>query len=137
VSSERGPAQPSVNHKSKPGKKHRGRRRSVPQRTCIGCRAVRSKRDLLRVVRIPDGTVEIDSTGRRPGRGAYLCQHKSCWEKALKRRSLDRALKTTLDSHTRAALARYAETLPERPEIVPGVSGEEKPLTNLDGEETL
>ena len=49
------------------------RRKRIPQRTCVGCRDVGDKRQLVRLVRTPGGTVEIDDTGKRPGRGAYLC----------------------------------------------------------------
>ena len=56
--------------------------RPTPTRSCIACRTARPKRDLLRVVRAPDGTVAIDPTGRAPGRGAYLCRDASCWDAA-------------------------------------------------------
>jgi predicted RNA-binding protein YlxR (DUF448 family) len=79
---------------------------------------------MVRVVRTPEGTIEVDPTGKRPGRGAYLCQRKSCWERALKRRSLDHALKTELDDATRAALLAYAQSLPEDEDENPTVSEE-------------
>jgi predicted RNA-binding protein YlxR (DUF448 family) len=69
---------------------------------------------MVRVVRTPEGTVEIDPSNKRAGRGAYLCRRKSCWETALKRHSLDRALKTTLDDATQAALIAYAARLRAR-----------------------
>lgn len=93
--------------------KRKGRSKIVPQRTCIGCRAVHPKREMVRVVRTPEGTVEIDLGGKQSGRGAYLCRQKSCWETALKRRSFNHALKTNLDDATRAALTTYAQTLSE------------------------
>lgn len=65
----------------------------VPQRTCIGCRRVRPKRELLRIVRTPEGEILFDPTGRRAGRGAYLCPSASCLDRALKARELGRALK--------------------------------------------
>ena len=80
---------------------------------------------MLRVVRTPKGTVEIDTGGKQAGRGAYLCQKRNCWEIALKRRSLNHALKTTLDDTTRAALAAYAQTLPESLEIAAPILGHE------------
>jgi predicted RNA-binding protein YlxR (DUF448 family) len=79
----------------------------------VGCRTVYPKREMTRVVRTSADTIEIDPSGKRAGRGAYLCQRRSCWEQALKRRSLERALKTTLDAAALAMLAAYAETLPE------------------------
>jgi len=81
---------------------------------------------MVRVVRTPDNTVEIDASGKRAGRGAYICQQRSCWETALKRRSLERALKITLDDNAKAALADYVRTLPDDAEIVSPVSGQEK-----------
>src|SRR5215469_671186 len=70
--------------------------RHVPQRTCVACRQVRPKRELIRVVRTPDGHVELDPTGKRSGRGAYLCARRSCWELALKKGRLEHELETTL-----------------------------------------
>src|SRR4051812_47294561 len=74
------------------------RPKHIPQRTCIACRTVESKRGLVRVVRTPAGTVEIDPTGKKSGRGAYVCRSRSCWEKALKGKALETALKTTLSA---------------------------------------
>jgi predicted RNA-binding protein YlxR (DUF448 family) len=85
----------------------------MPQRTCIACREVLSKRTLVRLVRTKDGT-EIDPTGKRPGRGAYLHDRRSCWETALKDETiLERALKTTLTPEERERLRAYSLTLPE------------------------
>ncbi len=65
----------------------------------------------MRLVLTPEGKVEVDPGGKRPGRGAYLCRQKRCWEIAIERRSLDRALKTHLDDETRSMLATWAEKL--------------------------
>lgn len=67
-------------------------KKHIPQRTCVACREVNDKKALIRVVKTPEG-VCIDPTGRMPGRGAYLHDTKECWEKALKRGALTRALK--------------------------------------------
>ena len=73
---------------------HRGSRpRHVPQRTCIACRQTGAKRGLVRIVRGVDGSVAIDPSGKRSGRGAYLCHSPACWHTALKRDMLARALK--------------------------------------------
>jgi uncharacterized protein len=69
------------------------RPRHVPQRTCVACRQTSAKRQLVRVVRGVDGSVAIDPTGKRSGRGAYLCDAAECWQTALKRGILVRALK--------------------------------------------
>jgi hypothetical protein len=92
-----------------------GRRSSkhVPERTCIGCRTKRPKRELVRVVRSAEGHIVIDETGKYPGRGAYLCRRRDCWALALKRASLNRALRTTLSSEDIATLYEFSASLPE------------------------
>ena len=100
------------------------RRKHVPQRTCVTCRQVRNKRDLVRIVRTADAGVVVDPTGKRAGRGAYLCRARACWETALAPRSrlLDHALKTTLSDAERAALRAFAQSLPTRVEGEEGVA---------------
>ena len=85
--------------------------RHVPQRTCVACRATSAKREFVRLVRTPEGAVEIDPSGRRNGRGAYLCADRACWENALKKDGLGRALRTTITAPVRAALLQHAERL--------------------------
>jgi uncharacterized protein len=80
--------------------------RLAPQRTCVACRTTRAKRDLVRIVRAPDGGVSIDSSGRASGRGAYLCADGSCWTVALKKSSIERALSASLPAELRAQLAQ-------------------------------
>ena len=77
-----------------------------PTRTCVACRTERQKRDLVRVVRSPDGTVMLDLSGRLPGRGAYLCADGSCWKAAVRKRSIERALDVTLPPELVARLAQ-------------------------------
>ncbi len=84
---------------------------SVPQRTCVACRQVLAKRQLVRIVRTPSGRVELDATGKGAGRGAYLCPRRSCWEEAVRRRRLQRALKTPLAEEDAAALRDFANSL--------------------------
>ena len=79
--------------------------RPVPLRTCVACRTERPKRELVRVVRTPDGSVALDPTGRLAGRGAYLCADGACWSAALKKHSLERALEASLPSELRDTLA--------------------------------
>ena len=71
-------------------------RRPDPVRTCVACRQSGAKRDLVRVVRRPGGGLEVDRRGKAPGRGAYVHADPSCWEVALKRGALARALRTGL-----------------------------------------
>ena len=67
-------------------------RRKIPQRRCVGCQGTFDKRDLLRVVRTPDGTISLDFSGKKSGRGAYLCLNEACFKKAKKSGILSRAL---------------------------------------------
>ena len=93
------------------------RRKHVPQRTCVACRQVKSKRELIRVVHAPDGAVCVDETGKAHGRGAYLCRDRACWEKAVGQARhttnspLAHALKTSVSEIDRTALLRYAQQL--------------------------
>ena len=66
--------------------------KKVPMRMCVACREMQPKKDLLRIVRTPEGAIEIDRSGRMNGRGAYLCGRRECLEKAIKTRALERAL---------------------------------------------
>jgi predicted RNA-binding protein YlxR (DUF448 family) len=79
---------------------------------CVACRTHDTKRGLHRVVRTPEGQVAPDPTGRRNGRGAYLCAQAACWEKALGSGILARALNVEITPETIEALRRYAATLP-------------------------
>jgi predicted RNA-binding protein YlxR (DUF448 family) len=66
--------------------------RKIPQRMCVGCREMKNKRDLLRVVRTPEGNIEVDTTGKKSGRGAYLCPDPECLSQAVKGKRLQKAL---------------------------------------------
>jgi predicted RNA-binding protein YlxR (DUF448 family) len=89
------------------------RPKHVPQRTCIACRSTEAKRGLIRVVRTPDGRVEIDATGKKNGRGAYVHETRACWDEALKRERLARALKVSIDADDYERLKAHAEALPQ------------------------
>ena len=88
------------------------KKKRAPQRTCIACRETQGKRELMRLVRTVNG-VEIDPTGKKAGRGAYLHKKKSCWANALKGNVLDHALKTTLTAEQREQLRANGENLPD------------------------
>jgi predicted RNA-binding protein YlxR (DUF448 family) len=87
------------------------RRKHVPQRTCVGCRKIRPKREMVRLVRTPDQGVKVDETGKAPGRGAYLCQESSCWERALSEKRLEYALKTSLSKEEWETLLEFGQAL--------------------------
>jgi len=90
------------------------RPKHVPQRTCVACRTTGAKRGLVRVVRGTDGSVSVDETGKKSGRGAYLCHDRECWDKALKSKVLEYALKTAISIEDKAALMAYADDLAKR-----------------------
>lgn len=70
--------------------------KKIPQRQCVGCRIKRDKRDLLRIVKTPEGEIVLDATGKKSGRGVYVCPDPECLRKARKSRGLERALETTI-----------------------------------------
>ncbi len=85
--------------------------RHIPQRTCIGCRQTFAKRELVRVVCSPEGEIAVDPTGKKSGRGAYVCQSPDCWESALSSGRLEKALRTSVDQPSRERLVNYARGL--------------------------
>jgi hypothetical protein len=91
--------------------------RHEPERTCVACRSRKARAALMRVVRRPDGRVELDPRGRLPGRGAYLCVDGACWALALRRSAIERALRVAVPPELRARLegtsARSAAPLGE------------------------
>ncbi len=84
----------------------------IPVRQCVACRTPRPKRELLRVVIEQSGTIALDPTGKKPGRGAYVCRTRKCLELAIRGHKLDRSLKTRVDEATIAALVTEMEGLP-------------------------
>jgi uncharacterized protein len=92
-------------------KKTGKRVKHIPQRTCVGCRQVIAKRTLIRVVRTPQG-VQVDLTGKANGRGAYLHDRRSCWERGLKG-ALSQALRIQLTDDDQVVLRSFSSTLPE------------------------
>ena len=82
----------------------------IPKRTCVACRGVKSKKDLIRLVN-NSGTVELDLTRRKPGRGAYLCPNVQCWEMGLKGNRLEYTLRTKLTVENRQSLVEYSRSL--------------------------
>lgn len=91
-------------------KKRSRRQKHVPVRTCVGCREVLSKQEMIRIVRTPDG-VRVDPTGKLPGRGAYLHRRQSCWRDAIDRGLLARALKVELTQADREMLSGHMGTM--------------------------
>jgi len=87
--------------------------RKIPMRMCVGCREMKEKKSLIRVVRSPEGEVSLDPVGKKPGRGAYVCREGECLARALKQRQLERQLQTDIGAEVRDALQRELEALKE------------------------
>lgn len=88
--------------------------KKIPMRTCIGCGQVREKKDLIRIVRTPEGKLLVDPTGKTNGRGAYLCRNPECLEKAFRRKSLNRAFAAEISAEDiKAVREQLAEMVKE------------------------
>jgi len=83
--------------------------KKIPMRQCTGCREMKPKRDLIRVVRSPEGMVSIDFKGKKPGRGAYVCRDTACLKKAVKTKALERAFGTPIPEEIYGDLMRQME----------------------------
>lgn len=70
--------------------------KKVPQRKCVGCNEMKDKKELIRIVRSPEGEISLDLTGRKNGRGAYVCPNEECITKAVKEKRLERALEKAI-----------------------------------------
>jgi len=87
--------------------------RKVPQRMCVACRTMKAKRELIRVVLGQDGTVALDATGKKPGRGAYVCRSRTCIAQAVRAHRRDKGLKTAVGADVIDQLIEEMEALPE------------------------
>ena len=85
--------------------------KKIPMRMCVGCREMKEKRELIRVVRTPEGQVELDATGKRSGRGAYVCRQADCLKRSIKQKQLERQLEITLTPEIIEALTAEMERL--------------------------
>lgn len=80
--------------------------KKIPERRCVGCGISFPKKELIRVVRLPDGGAELDPTGKKAGRGAYICRSAECLKKARKAKRLERSLEVTISDEIYAGLER-------------------------------
>ena len=87
------------------------KQKKVPMRMCVGCREMKPKKELMRVVRGPDGTVFLDPSGKKPGRGAYVCRSGDCLSRAIRQKQLERQLEAKLGEETAEALRKTLEEL--------------------------
>ena len=83
-------------------------------RQCVGCREMKAKRELIRVIKTSDNQVLVDATGKKNGRGAYLCPRRECLEKAVKNKGLERSFKMNIQSGIYDALEKEFEKLENR-----------------------
>jgi hypothetical protein len=83
--------------------------KKIPLRQCIGCGEMKGKREMLRILRTEDGQIILDSTGRKNGRGAYICPNPECMRKARKSKAIDRAFKMAVDSEVYDSLTKEIE----------------------------
>ena len=85
----------------------------IPQRQCVGCREMRDKKALLRVVKSPEGEVSLDFKGKKPGRGAYVCPNADCLKRARKTRALERALSVQIPPEVYDAMEAELDAQPK------------------------
>lgn len=98
--------------------------RHIPERTCIACQRKKPKWELVRIVRTPQGTLEIDSRGKKAGRGAYLCKQRGCWEKGIKKKKLAHFLRIEVSQEQHTELMEYGKAFPSSEENHSGHNSE-------------
>ncbi len=99
------------------GKKSAGRgNKKIPLRRCVGCGESKPKKELIRVVRTPEADIILDPTGKKSGRGAYVCRDKACLRKAMKSKRLERSLETAIPAEVCESLERELEKSDENRE---------------------
>ncbi len=87
--------------------------KKIPMRMCVGCRQMKEKKDLIRVIRTQEGEFFIDRTGKKNGRGAYICKNPDCLSQALKNHGLERSFKTKIPKATEEMLQKEMNTFAE------------------------
>ena len=87
------------------------KQKKTPMRMFLGCREMKPKPELIRVVRAPDGAVSLDPVGKKPGRGAYVCRNAQCLTRAIRQKQLERQLEAPLGEETAAALQAELDAL--------------------------
>lgn len=85
--------------------------KKIPMRKCVGCQEMKSKKEMLRVLKTPEDEIILDATGRKNGRGAYLCFDKECLMKAIKNKGLERSFKTAIPADVYESLEKEFDKL--------------------------
>lgn len=91
-----------------------GQVKRIPLRKCTGCQEMKSKKEMIRILRTSEGEIVLDMTGRKNGRGAYVCCSMSCFEKAVKNKGLERSLKVKVPEETYESLKKEIESIEKR-----------------------
>lgn len=87
--------------------------KKIPMRQCVGCNEMKSKKEMLRILKTPEETIVLDDTGKKNGRGAYICRNKECLEKAHKQKGLERSFKKAISAEIYDNLLKEFEQLDE------------------------
>ena len=87
--------------------------KKIPLRQCVGCGEIKSKKEMMRVIKTPEDEIVLDDTGKRNGRGAYICRERSCLQKAQKSRGLERSLKHAISDEVYDKLLKEFDKLNE------------------------
>lgn len=85
--------------------------KKMPVRRCVGCQEMKNKKEMIRVIRTPEGEFELDATGKKNGRGAYLCPSRECLEKAVKSKGLERSFKQAIPPEVYGRLEKEMDDL--------------------------
>ena len=88
--------------------------KKIPMRQCVGCGEMKSKKELLRVIKTAEDEILLDTTGKKNGRGAYICPNEECLKKAIKTKGLERSLKTAIPQEVTENLTKEMETIAAR-----------------------
>ena len=99
--------------KLSPQRVNKVKTKKIPQRMCLGCQESKAKRELIRIVRSPEGAFSVDTTGKKPGRGAYICPKMECFNAARKSKGLERSFKSPIDKSVYELLEQQLKELPE------------------------
>ncbi len=85
--------------------------KKIPLRQCIGCGKMKSKKEMIRVIKTPEGEIMMDATGRKNGRGAYICPSSECLKKAIKSKGLERSFKMNIPKEVYEQLTKEMESI--------------------------
>ena len=85
--------------------------KKIPQRKCVGCQEMKSKKEMMRILKTTEDEIVLDTTGKKNGRGAYLCFSKDCFEKAVKNKGLERSLKMSIPKSVYEELEKEIESI--------------------------